>query len=103
MHKVHHTIAPAQRVDLIFLFPFRCERPHGLCREIVCGLKLYEDVDEVLFTNLVEAIKRVQESGSLVKLSFGGWAEYGNLRVPTKVVCCCTFKITTLLQFFSRL
>ena len=51
----------------------------------MCGLKLYEDVDEVLFINLVEAIKRVQENGSLVKLSFGGWAEYGNLRVPTKV------------------
>ena len=56
-----------------------------MCREIVCGLKLYEDVDEVLFINLVEAIKRVQENGSLVKLSFGGWAEYGNLQVPTKV------------------
>ena len=26
-----------------------------------------------------------QESGSLVKLSFGGWAEYGNLQIHTKV------------------
>ena len=63
----------------------RCGRPHGGCREIVCGLKLYEDVDEVIFTNLTSAIKRVQESGSLVKLSFGGWQEYGNLKLSRKV------------------
>jgi hypothetical protein len=51
----------------------------------VCGLKLYEDVDEDVFAGLISSIKRAQQDyGSLVKLSFGGSA-YGNLKVHTKV------------------
>lgn len=51
----------------------------------MCGLKLYESVDENLFAGLISAIKEVQDEGKLVKLSFGG-AKYGNLKVFTKVV-----------------
>ena len=61
---------------------FRCSR--GTCRELVCGLKLYEDSDEDLFAQLVASIKTVQESGALVKLSYGG-IRYGNIHVPTRV------------------
>lgn len=49
----------------------------------MCGLKLYESVDENLFAGLISAIKEVQDEGKLVKLSFGG-AKFGNLKVFTK-------------------
>ena len=66
----------------LFYAIFRCSR--GTCRELVCGLKLYEDSDEDLFAQLVASIKTVQESGALVKLSYGG-IRYGNIHVPTRV------------------
>ena len=61
----------------------RCERPH-YCRELVCGLKLYEKQDEDLFADLISSIKEVQDAGGRVKLSVGGF-KYGNIKVPTKV------------------
>ena len=62
---------------------FRCERPRE-CRELVCGLKLYEKRDEDLFADLISSIKEVQDAGGRVKLSVGGF-KYGNIKVPTKV------------------
>ena len=65
------------------MFILRCERPH-YCRELVCGLKLYEKQDEDLFADLISSIKEVQDAGGRVKLSVGGF-KYGNIKVPTKV------------------
>ena len=69
--------------NIFHLFILRCERP-SYCRELVCGLKLYEKQDEDLFADLISSIKEVQDAGGRVKLSVGGF-KYGNIKVPTKV------------------
>lgn len=64
----------------------------------MCGLKLYEDVDENLFAGLISAIREVQDEGRLVKLSFGG-AKLGNLKVFTKV---CTVMFANQKKAFAQ-
>ena len=58
----------------------RCERGFG-CRQFVCGLNLFQGLDDLRFEAFKAKIKALQGQGTKVKLAFGG-ETFGNIRVP---------------------
>ena len=60
----------------------RCWRGgNSACRQFVCGLNLFHDLDDLRLTAFKKAIDLARRNGTLVKLAFGG-EEFGNIRVP---------------------
>jgi len=62
----------------------RCYRtPTGgdPCRQFVCGLNMFEQLDDAIFQSFKHFIKKLQLQNILVKIAFGG-DEFGNIRVP---------------------
>merc|ERR1712223_1084803 len=51
------------------------------CRQFVCGLNMFEQLDDEIFQSFKHFIKKLQLQNILVKIAFGG-EEFGNIRVP---------------------
>ena len=50
----------------------RCWRGRSACRQFVCGLNLFQDLDDLRLTAFKKAIDLARRNGTFVKLAFRG-------------------------------